>query len=55
MLGAGYDARIDQKLSLTPAVTFLYNDIGDTQLVGSTERRATRAWLVAFSIGMMWH
>lgn len=55
MLGAGYDGRIDRKLSLTPAVALLYNDIGTTQIVGTPERRGTRAWLIAFYIGMTWH
>jgi hypothetical protein len=53
--GAGYDARIDKKLSLTPELGLLYNDIGTTSIVGFPERRGTRAWLVAFSIGLTWH
>ncbi len=54
-LAAGYDARFSRALSLTPMVSAMYSDIGTTRILSQPVRRATRAWLLAFSVGFTWH
>lgn len=55
VVGTGVDARFDRKLSLTPTLTFLYNDVGTTRMSGFTEREGVSAWVVALGVGMTWH
>jgi hypothetical protein len=55
MAGAGYDARFDRKLSVTPELTVLYSDIGTTYLFAMPQRRGVQALVVALSIGFTWH
>lgn len=55
LLAIGYDARFDQRRSLTPMLSLGYSGIGTTHLFSQPQRRGVHAWLAALSIGITWH
>ena len=54
-LTLGHDLRFDKKMSLTPALTIQYADIGTTTMVGLPDRSNLRSWMVGFGVGLTWH
>lgn len=55
MLGLGYEGRIPGGPAITPMISTVYNDIGETTLSMTPERHGVKAWVVTFGVGLTWH